>query len=160
MEYNGVTLTEEMIWVLAIVAIISYTVRGFYCHTIKRTLDLISEDNRCMQPKMAWLAIIPLFSIYWNFIIATQMSDSLTNEFYDRKIPEEENPGRKTGLTYSTLIALANFPFFPSFAVALALVSIVYFIKYWIKVDNFRVLLKKHNRHIAYRKDHEEHEIK
>lgn len=159
MEYNGVTFTEEMIWLLAIIAIISYTIRGFYCHTLKKTLDLISEENRCMQPKMAWLAIIPLFSIYWNFIIATRMSDSLTNEFYDRKIPEEENPGRATGLTYATLIAFANFPFFQGFAVAVALVSIIFFIKYWIKIDNFRVLLKEHNRYKAYRKEQEEHEV-
>jgi len=111
-----------------------------------------------MQPNMVWLALIPLFSIYWNFVIASRMADSLTNEFYDRKIPEEEDPGKKTGITYSILIALASIPFFQAFAVVTALMSLVYFIKYWIKINGFRMLLKEHNHFLALKKEQQEHE--
>jgi len=159
MEFNGITFTEDMIWALAIAAIASYTIRAFYCNTLKKTLDLISEDNRCMKPIMAWLALIPLFSIYWNFVIASRMADSLTNEFYDRKIPEEEDPGKKTGSIYSISTALANIPLFQGFSMIAAVFSIVYFIRYWIKIDNFRVLLKEHNRFLAQEKEQKEHEI-
>jgi len=159
MEFNGITFTEDMIWALAIAAIASYTTRAFYCNTLKKTLDLISENNRCMKPTMAWLALIPLFSIYWNFVIASRMSDSLTNEFYDRKIPEEEDPGKKTGNIYSISTALANIPLFQGFSMIAAIFSIVYFIRYWIRIDNFRVLLKEHNRFLAQEKEQKEHEI-
>jgi len=158
MEYNGITLTDDMIWALVIALLISYVVRAFYCNTLKRTLDLIAENNRCIKPKMAWLAIIPLFSIYWNFVIASRLADSLTNEFYDRKIPEEEDPGKKTGITYSILIALANIPVFQGFTMFVALFSLVFFVQYWVKIDNFRVLLKEHNRFLAQKAEQKEHE--
>src|SRR5690606_38173933 len=136
MELNGVALTEDMIWALVIAGIFSYTVRAFYCHTLKKTLDLIAEENRCLKPKMVWLAIITIFSIYWNFVIASRLSDSLTNEFYDRKIAEEDSPGKNAGNTYSIFIALANIPISQSFSVVAGVFSIYFFIKYWIKIDN------------------------
>jgi len=158
MEYNGITLTEDMIWALSIAAIASYAIRAFYCNTLKKTLDLVSEENRLMKPKMVWLAMIPLFSIYWNFVVASRMSDSLTNEFYDRKIPEEEDPGKKTGYIFSMLVALASLPLFQGFTLVVGLFSIIFFIKYWKTVDNFRVLLKEHNLFLAQTKEREEHE--
>ncbi|TCK82746.1 hypothetical protein [Albibacterium bauzanense] len=158
MEYNGITFTEDMIWALAITMVIYYTVLAFYCHTLKRTLDLIAEGNRFLKPKLAWLAMIPIFNIYWNFVIASRMSDSLTNEFYDRKIPEEEYPGKVTGTTYAILIALANFPVSQGLSVFTGLFSLYFFIRYWIKIDNFRVLLKEHNRYLMLQKESNEHE--
>ena len=158
MEYNGITFTEDMIWALIITMVIYYTVLAFYCRTIKKTLDLIAEENRFLTPRSAWLAIIPIFNIYWNFVIASRLSDSLTNEFYDRKIPEEEFPGKVTGTTYAVLIALANFPVSQELSLLTGLFSFYFFIRYWIKIDNFRTLLKEHNRYLASQKTENEHE--
>jgi|SRR5690606_2367728 len=158
MEYNGITLTEDMIWVLTVTVITSYIIRGFYCNTLKQTLDLVAEENRLMKPKMVWLALIPLLSIYWNFIVASKMADSLTNEFYDRKIPEEEDPGKKTGYIYAMLVALASIPLFQGFTLAVGLFSIIYFIKYWKTIDGFRVLLKEHNKFLAQKEERKKHE--
>lgn len=158
MEYNGVTLTEDMIWALAIIAVMSYAVQIFYCRTLKKTLNLVSEDNRLIKPNAVWLTLIPIFSIYWNFIVVSKISDSLTNEFFDRKIPEEENPGRNTGISYSILLALANIPLIQGVSIVAGFLAIVYFIKYWIKIDNFKVLLEEHNRFLANKKEQKEHE--
>jgi len=158
MEINGVALTEDMMWALVIAGIFSYLVRAFYCNTLKKTLDLVAEENRCIKPSMVWLALIPLFSIYWNFVIASRMADSLTNEFYDRKIAEEESPGKNTGISYAIFIVLANIPISQSFYVVAGVFSLYFFIKYWIKIDNFRALLKEHNRYLANKKDQQEHE--
>lgn len=146
MDINGITLTDEMIQMAVVIGIIGYTVRAFYCRTLKKTLDLIGEENRCMKPKQAWLALVPLFSIYWNFVVASRMADSLTNEFYDRKIAEEEDPGKRTGLMYAVFVLLMNIPLLQSFTITAALFSIIFFIRYWVKIDNFRVLLEEHNR--------------
>src|SRR5690606_23507796 len=109
-EVNDIEITQEMYWTLGIGIVLNLLIRFFYCNTLRKTLKLIAEENRFMKPREAWLAMIPLFSIYWNFVIARNLSDSLTNEFYDRKIAEEENPGKSAGLTYAFLIAIANLP--------------------------------------------------
>ena len=86
------------------------------------------------------------------------MSDSLTNEFYDRKIPEEEFPGKVTGTTYAILIAFANFPISQGLSVIIGMFSLYFFVRYWIKIDNFRVLLKEHNRYLQQQNKPDKHE--
>jgi hypothetical protein len=158
MEINGVTFTEEMIQTAAVIGIISYIIRGFYCRSIKRTLDLVREENRCMKPQHAWLALIPLFSIYWNFVIASRVADSLTNEFYDRKIAEEEDPGKRVGTLYAVFVLLMNIPLLQSFTVTAFLFAIFFFIRYWVKIENFRGLLDEHNRFLENLKTERRHE--
>lgn len=158
MEINGVTFTEEMIRTAVVIGIISYVVRALYCRTLKKTLDLVGDENRCMKPQHAWLALVPLFSIYWNFVIASRLADSLTNEFYDRKIAEEEDPGKRAGMIYAIFVLLMNIPLLQSFTITAALFSIVFFIRYWVKVESFRVLLEEHNRFLENLKIERSHE--
>ncbi len=116
----------------------------FYANTIRKTLLLIAPENRLMEPNLAWLVVIPFFNIYWNFVVASRLADSLTNEFYDRKIAEEENPGRASGMLYAWLFLLSNIPLPPFILITIGLLSMVYFIVYWVKVNNFRNLLAEH----------------
>lgn len=146
MEINGVTLTDEMIQMAVVLGVVSYTARAFYCRTLQKTLQLVREENRFMKPQHSWFALIPLFSIYWNFVIASKLADSLTNEFYDRKIAEEEHPGKRTGIIYAVFVLLMNIPLLQSFTVTVMIFSIIFFIRYWVKIDNFKVLLEEHNR--------------
>ncbi len=139
-------ITPDVYWALGVGIMMSLLVRFFYCKTLYNTLKLIAEGNRFMKPREAWLAMIPIFSIYWNFMIASHLSNSLTNEFFDRKIAEEENPGKTAGITYALLLALANCPISSGFMIAMGICSFVFFIRYWIKVDHFRTLLVEHNR--------------
>lgn len=118
----------------------------FYANTVRRTLLRLAPENRLIKPETAWLLVIPIFNIYWNFIVASRLADSLTNEFYDRKIAEEEHPGRATGRRYAWLFLLSNIPFPPFILVTVALLSFVYFIAYWVKVNNFRNLLVEHEK--------------
>lgn len=152
-EIKDMEITPEMYWALGIGIVVSLLIRFFYCNTLRKTLNLIAEGNRFMKPWEAWLAMIPIFSIYWNFMIAMHMSNSLTNEFYDRKIAEEENPGRSTGLTYACFIAMANLPISSGFMVVTGIVSFVFFVRYWIKMDHFKTVLVEHNRFINSNKD-------
>ena len=139
-------LTGEMIQLVIAVLLIRLLIWVFYANTVRKTLLLVAPENRLMKPGMAWLLVVPLFNIYWNFVVASQVADSLTNEFYDRKIAEEEQPGRAMGRLYAWLFLLSNIPFPPFILVAVALLSFVYFIGYWVKVNNFRNLLVEHEK--------------
>lgn len=148
MEYNGITLTEDMVWAATIISIVSLIIRAFYCLTLSRTLKTVAEENRHLKPWMVWMALVPIVSLYWNFIIANRMADSLTNEFYDRKIAEEENPGRLFGLSYAIFVVIASFPLIPSISFVAGIFALYYFIRYWVKIDYFRILIIEHQRFV------------
>lgn len=145
-------LSPEMIQLVGIGFFIRVLIWVFYANTIRKTLLRISPENRFLKPHHAWLAAVPIFNIYWNFVVASRLSDSLNNEFYDRKIAEEENPGRMIGMLYAWLFLLSNIPFSPVILVTIGLLGFVYFIVYWVKINNFRNLLAEHDKFIASRK--------
>lgn len=146
MEISGMEFTPDMYWAMALVVIASLAIRAFYCVTLYKTLKLIDEENRHMQSIQVWFAMIPIFTIYWNFKIAESMANSLTNEFYDRQIAEEENPGRATGYSYSLLFALGYIPIAPGFVFIMGLFSFIFFIRYWVKISKFKLILEEHNK--------------
>ncbi|MFC7525413.1 hypothetical protein ACFQRK_15735 [Parapedobacter sp. GCM10030251] len=139
-------LSPEMIQAAIAVFLIRTLIWAFYANTIRKTLLLVAPANRLMTPGQAWLLVVPFFNIYWNFAVASRLADSLTNEFYDRKIAEEENPGRASGTWYAWLFLLTNIPLPPFILITLFLLSITYFIIYWVKVSNFRNLLVEHEK--------------
>src|SRR5690606_26173942 len=138
MNIDYENLSPEMMQLVAAVFLIRLIIWVFYANTIRRTLKLVAPENRLMSPNHAWLLVIPFFNIYWNFLVASRMSDSLTNEFYDRKIAEEENPGRVAGIWYAWLFLLSNIPLPAFILVTIGLLSFVYFVGYWVKINNFR----------------------
>ena len=155
---NGVELTPDMYWLLGLGVLSGLVIRFFYCNTIRKLLLLIDEENRFMRPQEAWLAMIPIFNIYWNFRIAEKVSDSLTNEFFDRQIAEEPDPGKAVGFSFAILFALSNVPIAPSFLMVMYIFSFIFFIRYWLKVSTFKTLLEEHNRVFDYHKTQENNE--
>ncbi len=139
-------ITPDMYGVLVLAGLLSLGIRLFYCNTIRKTLNLIAEENRHMKPREAWLAMIPIFTIYWNFKIAERVANSLTNEFYDRKIAEEENPGQAVGYSYSILFALGYIPISSGFMFVMGIFSFIFFIRYWLKISKFKAILEEHNK--------------
>ncbi len=146
MNFDLESISPDMLKIAGAFYLIKVLVRLFYANTIRNTLLRVSPENRFMTPNQAWLVVIPFFNLYWNFQIAARLSDSLTNEFFDRKIAEEENPGRRAGVFFAWTSLLAAVPFPPFIIITLSLVSFVYFISYWVKINNFRNLLAEHDR--------------
>lgn len=146
MNFDLESISPDLIKIAGAFYLVKMLVRIFYANTIRNTLLRIAEENRFMNPNMAWLVVVPFFNLFWNFQIASRVSDSLTNEFYDRKIAEEENPGKRTGLFFAWTALLSAVPF-PSFIIiTLSLLSLMYFITYWVKINNFKNLLTEHDR--------------
>ncbi|MFC3197211.1 hypothetical protein ACFOET_06275 [Parapedobacter deserti] len=141
-DYNN--LPPELMQVVVTVLLIRLVVWVFYANTVRKLLLLVAPGNRLMTPNQAWLLVIPFFNIYWNFSVASRVADSLTNEFFDRKIAEEENPGRAAGMWYAWMFLLSNIPLPPFIMMTVGLLSVVYFIAYWVKLNNFRNLLAEH----------------
>lgn len=120
-----------------------------FAFTINKTLKLVKKENQCILPSQAWFVAVPLFNIFWNFEVARRLTDSLNNEFYDRKIEVEERPTQKWGLFYAWTFLLSNIPFPVSFLVSLFFLNMIYFCTYWVKIYQHQSLLKLHIEHFG-----------
>jgi len=141
-------LPEEMIKDFTMYVLIGEAIRIliriFFAGTIYRTLKLVKKENQCILPSQAWFVAVPIFNIYWNFEVVRRLTDSLNNEFYDREIAAEENPTQKWGLIFAWTYLLSNIPL-PLFVLTvIGLIHLVYFITYWVKINEFRKLLRLH----------------
>ena len=117
-----------------------------FANTVRNTLKLISKENQAILPNQAWFLVIPFFNIYWNFEVARRLSYSLNNEFYDRKIAVEENPSMGAGMTFAWSFLIYNLPFPIFWKMLSMIVSMVYFITYWFKINQYRSLLLAHDK--------------
>lgn len=142
-------LSDDLIVALGLVFFARMIVWILYANTVKKTFAKIREENRFIRPVQAWLLVIPLFNVYWNFVVARSLADSLTNEFYDRKIAEEEQPGRSVGMSYAWMSLLSHIPFPTLFVFTFGILSIIYFVQYWVKIHNFHSLLVEHDKYLA-----------
>jgi hypothetical protein len=52
----------------------------FFLITQQNTLKAIQPENRSMSPGQVWLQMIPLFGLFWQYIVVIRISDSLRAE--------------------------------------------------------------------------------
>jgi len=138
---NAVDL-EKVGSIIVVAFIFQVIIKLLFANTIRVTLKRVRKANQCIMPNQAWFLAIPLFDIYWNFVVVRRLADSLNNEFYDRKIAVEENPTAKQGYWFAGSNLAANFPtpFFVRYL--LSVLSLVSFVVYWVKINEYRKLLK------------------
>ncbi len=140
-------ITEELL-IYALIAVGLFVLAWlFFGYTIYSTLKLIKKENQCILPNQAWFVALPFFNIYWNFEVVKRLADSLNNEFYDRQIETEENPTRRAGQMFAWSFLITNIPLPAMMTLTVRLLSLVYFVTYWVKVAQHKRLLKLHIAH-------------
>ena len=117
----------------------------YLCMQGRKALLQISKENRNLGPDQVWLLLVPFLNIYWNFVFVRRFTESLNNEFYDRKVAVEENPTQRNGYLFAGSFLVYNFPL-PMFVGFVAFViSIVTLILYLAKVNEHKKLLEESN---------------
>jgi hypothetical protein len=111
-----------------------------YLLTLQKTLNLVRPENRHMEPGLVWLALIPIFSIIWNFFIVSKVAESLRLEFKQRNIQtQEEKPGYTIGLAYCILVCCSIIPMLGILAI---LAGFVCWIIHWVKISGYKAELE------------------
>ena len=111
----------------------------FYLITVSSTLDLCLPHNRKMNPGQVWLVLIPLFGIYWHFVVVAHLADSIAWEMRSRNlVPEEERPAYNVGL-WSLILRCAGF--IPFLGILASLAGLVLWIIHWSKVSRYKKIL-------------------
>jgi hypothetical protein len=111
-----------------------------YLLTLQKTLNLVRPENRHMEPGLVWLALIPIFSIIWNFFIVSKVAESLRLEFKQRNIQtQEEKPGYTIGLAYCILVCCT---IIPVLGLLTSIAGLVCWIIYWVKISGYKAELE------------------
>lgn len=117
----------------------------FYLLTLQRTLEQLSPKNRQVPPSNVWLMLIPAFNLVYPFILYSRISDSIMEEFADRKLDTSGDFARNLGIAMSLLGVGALLRYLGPLAILGSLASLahlVIWIVYWVKMSQYKDQLK------------------
>jgi hypothetical protein len=106
-----------------------------YLFTLQRALERCSPQARTMPPGNVWFLLIPLFGVGYHFVVVSNLSRSLANEYALRHLPlDDSQPGQSIGIAMciSTLLCII-----PVAGVLAAFASLVCWIVYWVKIFGY-----------------------
>ncbi|MEP7318819.1 MAG: hypothetical protein ABI921_08750 [Panacibacter sp.] len=109
----------------------------FFLLTLQNALKTVSPENRAMEPGNVWLLLIPLFNIYYMFIVVNAIAASLNNEYQKFGVIKNENPTYNIGIAWCiTQIASSILQFFS--IPYLSIITLLFWIIYWVKVNEHK----------------------
>lgn len=124
---------------IAIFSVIYY----FFLRTLVRAVKKCRESARTIKPGLIWLGMIPIFGDVFMFWVVWEIAETLLKEFSfrgDKEIMSRVNFARVIG--YVELI-LTIMCFMPKTGVLFGLLTVVFWIIYWVKISNISALLDR-----------------
>jgi hypothetical protein len=119
-------------WLLIIP--ISIFVAVLYILTLQRAISRCAPQNRVASPESAWLLLIPVFNLIWQFILYPRISETLEREFRQRNLPIEPQPLRTLGLAVAILQVCWIIPLVHFFT---GIAGLICLILYWVKISDY-----------------------
>jgi hypothetical protein len=124
----------------------------FFLIAQRDLLKAIEPDNRTIQPNEVWLQLIPVFNLYWQFVVVDRIADSIRNELVERHpvsfgatsnsafpIHTDERPTHDLGRAYCILGLIGVLGFFTFFLLCFAgLAATICWIVYWVKIAEYK----------------------
>ncbi len=115
-------------------------------------LRTIKPENRTIQPNEVWLQLIPVFNLYWQFVVVDKIADSIRNELVDRHpvsfgatsdsafpIYTDERPTHDLGRAYCILGLIGVLGFFTFFLLSCAgIAATICWIIYWVRIAEYK----------------------
>ena len=107
--------------------------------TLEKALNRCTPASRTMKPGKVWLMLIPVFGLFWQFVVVMNIAKSLGNEFARLGIPRPESElGKNIGLA----MCVCNCCFFiPLLGRLAAIAGFVLCIAYWNRIANYSRVL-------------------
>ena len=111
----------------------------FFLRILQSILKIISPENRKMSPGNVWFIIIPFLGILWQFIVVQKIAKSVKAECKKLNIHiRGKMPTYAFGLSYCISYILFFIPITKTIG---ALVVLITWCIYWIKVYQYKKLL-------------------
>lgn len=121
---------------LAIAALVSSIL---FLRTLYNLISRCAPENRTIEPTQIWFLFIPIFNLFWNFVVVNRIASTLDREFTSRRISEEDEPGKVSGVLMCTLVLLnVLVPYaFGKFTLYVSFITLGFFISYWSKMSYY-----------------------
>ncbi len=104
-------------------------------------VEAISQQSRKLAPNDVWLQLIPLFNIYWAFVVVNRLSASFALEFQRLGVPcKELYPTRAIGIS-ALILSFASVIPIEELRIVVPLIWLVCFFIYWVQVYKSRNLI-------------------
>jgi hypothetical protein len=87
-----------------------------------------------MEPGQVWLQLIPLFGLFWQFVVVNRIAESLRKEYRSRGWRKSGDFGQGLGTIECVLTVLSLVPFINYLT---SLPALICFIIYWVKIAGF-----------------------
>lgn len=120
-------------------------VAALFLFTQQKALERVRPQNRQMAPGQVWLQLIPLFGLYWQFVVIRKISFSIRDDlntpyddsiFSDVPVHSDEKPTYTTGIAYAVLFCITIV--LPGLLKSLAsLAGIILWVIYWIQLSGY-----------------------
>lgn len=121
--------------VMCVAVLIGLAIQVFFLLTLSKALKQCDPAARTLEPGQVWLNLIPFFNIYWTFVLATRVPESLRNEFKDRRMHRrEEDYGAGVGKWYAICTVASVVPILNYIAGPAALIL---WILFWVKTAGY-----------------------
>ncbi|HTL81317.1 MAG TPA: hypothetical protein VL651_06420 [Bacteroidia bacterium] len=93
----GIHIIYILLWTSVVLWVV---ITPLWILQMQKALETIAPPFRTMESGMTWLAMIPLFGMFWQFMVSTAVANSFNNEFTARGIIiRESRPGSSLGMT-------------------------------------------------------------
>jgi hypothetical protein len=133
---------EQVTWlfiICMIILLVCLIPAIFYLLTLQNILKAISHQNRAMRPGQVWLLLIPFFGLAWHFIVVSNISTSIEQEYKSKGIAVENRPTYNIGLVMCILLGCSSLIFFFFFLRSLiSIAALICWIIYWVKVNEYK----------------------
>ncbi|MGL5888340.1 MAG: hypothetical protein ACRC3B_00565, partial [Bacteroidia bacterium] len=140
LQFGGGEATAIFIGVLIGLAIVFIPLILFNI-LVSKLMKLIAPHNRRMSPGGAWLMLIPLFNLVWQFLMVNHIADSVAAEYRRRGLPlAEDRPAHSIGL-WACILYFSGL--IPIVGILGGIASIVLRIVYWVKIAGYKNELER-----------------
>jgi hypothetical protein len=121
---------DEALWICGIyliVGLIELCMSVGLAFAASRALSQCRARKRTMEPGLAWLNLIPIFHLVWQFFTVNRVAESLRKEFRSRGLPGRDDYGTGLGIPMCIMrIITCTWP-----------ISIVCIIVYCVKLSGY-----------------------
>lgn len=108
-----------------VVLVVVLVIQVLFLLSLSKCFQQISPRNRQMEPGLVWLNLIPVFQLVWLIITIIRLSDSLRDEYYDRRLRGDGDFGKTMGIIFFVTWLLCG----P--------LALIFLIIYWVKVAGY-----------------------
>ncbi len=137
--YQGGELPPEVLTAYLVIGavslVVSLVIAIVLCILFKKNYEAIPEPYRKLEPNKVWLMLIPLFNLYWIFVVVLRLSDSYKAYFDAQGDTSVGDCARNIGMAYAICTACSIIPCVNYVAGPAALVLLII---YLVKVFDFR----------------------